>query len=192
MNNIFLAPNGTSIEYTRKNFDSVLYGRSYNSIEPFLNPKEKEILSKHKSLRVWGVKGWFWPTWFRIKPDDFILFYARKNFCYSAKVIMTKDSQELAGRLWLAGEEYKYMFFIDDLKETNIPLEVINKLAGYGLKKLEPFIPLNDRGLKAIKEKFGSIENFVDKHILSLKSKKIPHGLFAKIDYFFYNYFKTV
>lgn len=173
MSRLFLAPNGASIEYTRKNFETILYGRPYDFVEPFLSSEEKEILSKHKLLRVWGVKEWFWSTWFMMNPGDFVLFYERRNFCYSAQVIITKpkatkteESQQLAKRLWPDGEKWPFLFFVDNLKRINLSLDVINQLAGYKLKKLEPFIPLNDKGLKAITEKFGSIENFINQHTI--------------------------
>ncbi len=196
--NIFLAPNGTSIEYTRKNFETILCGRPYDFVEPFLKPEEKEILSKYETLKVWGVKtSWYEPSWAKMRPGDYVLFYERKHFCYSAKIIIPKHNEELAKRLWHTGE-YSCLFFVDSLKEINIPLEVINKLAGYELKKLEQFIPLHKRGLAAIEEEYGGIEKFIDKYSIFKQAnhieikQKVAQNLFVRMYHFLVHPFRKI
>lgn len=199
MNNIFLVPNGRSVEYTRSNFGSILIGKSYNSIEPFLNQKEREVLSKYELLKVWGVVEWHWSAWSRMQPGDFILFYEAGNFCFSAKVIATKHSEELAKQFHWSSEVYPYLFFVDNLKEVNIPMKVINQLAGFEPNYyLGTFTPLyndkvyNHKGrLNAIRERFGSIENFLAQYTLPLKPKELPHNPLVKMYYLLHNYFGT-
>ena len=99
-----------------------------------------------------------------------MLFYERKCFTYCATVIIKKDSQELADRLLSISDDCPYLFFVENLKKISIRLEDISQLGKYKLggwrSGLPGFLPLNPVGLKAIEEKFGSIENFIDHYTI--------------------------
>jgi len=165
MKNIFLAPRGNETAY--ENFEStIIGGRPYNFIEPFLDEKEKTILSKYSTISVWGNKESLMSRWEKMAPGDFVLFYAKGVFYYSARVVLTKYSVELGTKLWPLdenGNPWSCLFFVDELKEVNIPIKTVQELADYEptWDRVMGFMKLNDEGLQAITEKFGSIETFL-------------------------------
>jgi 5-methylcytosine-specific restriction endonuclease McrA len=165
MRNIFLAPR--SNETSHKNFEStIIEGRSYSFIEPYLSEEEKRILSKYPTIRVWGNKGSLRGRWEKMKPRDFVLFYAKGSFYYGARVVLTKYSEELGRKLWPADENgvpWTCLFFIENLKEINIPIRVVQELAEYEptWDRVQGFMALRDSGVKAIEERFGSAEIFL-------------------------------
>lgn len=165
MKNIFLAPRSSETSY--ENFEStILGGRPYSFIEPYLDEKEKAILSKYKTVSVWGNKESLMSRWEKMQPGDFVLFYAKGIFYYSARVVMTKYSVELGTKLWPVdenGNPWPCLFFVDDLREVNIPIKTVQELAEYEptWDRVQGFMRLRDEGLKAIADKFGSIEQFL-------------------------------
>lgn len=166
MKNIFLAPRSNETSY--KNFEStIIGGRPYSFVEPFLNPEEKAALSKYPTISVWGNKESLKSRWDKMQPGDFILFYARGIFYYSARVVLTKHSVELGTKLWPLdenGEPWTCLFFVEDLKEINIPIKMVQELTEYEptWDRVQGFMRLRDAGLQAISDKFGSIENFLN------------------------------
>ena len=104
MKNIFLAPRSNETSY--KNFESTIQGgRSYEFLEPYLNEQEKKVLSAYSQISVWGNKGSLRSRWEKMVPGDFVLFYAKGAFYYSARVVLTKYSEELGEKLWPADED---------------------------------------------------------------------------------------
>jgi len=166
MSNIFLAPrsNETSFE----NFEStILGGRDYSFVEPYLNEAEKKVLSKQAKVSVWGNKASLQSRWDAMEPGDFVLFYARGAFYYSARVVLKKYSEELGAKLWPPDEDGKpwpCLFFVDNLKEVNIPIKVVQELAEYEptWDRVQGFMRLRDSGISAIISKFGSVEFFLN------------------------------
>ncbi len=165
MKKIFLAPR--SNETSHKNFEStIIGGRSYSFIEPYLTDQEKNVLSKYKTISVWGNKESLRSKWGKMLPEDYVLFYAKGAFYYSARVVLTKFSNDLGSKLWPMdkdGEPWNCLFFVDNLKEINIPIKTVQELAEYEptWDRVMGFMQLRESGLKAIEEKFGSIENFI-------------------------------
>ncbi|MDQ5889921.1 MAG: endonuclease [Patescibacteria group bacterium] len=166
MRNIFLAPRSSETSY--ENFEStIMGGRPYSFLEPYLNDSEKNILSQHKQISVWGNKESLKGRWEKIQPGDYILFYAKGVFYYSARVMLIKYSRELGEKLWPLdedGEPWPCLFFVDNLREVNIPIKTVQELAEYEptWDRVQGFMKLRDEGLKAITEKFGSIETFLN------------------------------
>jgi len=98
MKNIFLAPRSNETSY--ENFEStIISGRPYSFVEPYLNDEERAVLSKFKTISVWGNKESLKSRWEQMKPGDFVLFYAKGFFYYSARVVLTKHSVELGTKL---------------------------------------------------------------------------------------------
>jgi hypothetical protein len=166
MKNIFLAPR--SNETSHENFESTIKGgRKYSFIEPYLNETEKKILSSYENISIWGNKESLRNRWEKMQPGDYVLFYARGIFYYSAKVVLTKHSSELGKKLWPLdedGEPWPCLFFVDNLREVNISIKTVQELAEYEptWDRVQGFMKLNDEGLKAITDKFGSIETFLN------------------------------
>lgn len=165
MKRIFLAPRADETSY--EHFKStIISGRTYSFLESYLNDEEKKILSKYKTISVWGNKESLKSRWDKMHPGDYVLFYKKGIFYYSATVITTKFSNELGEKLWPRGKDGKIwncLFFVDNLREINIPIKVVQELAGYKPKwdRVMGFMPLSDKGIKTIQEQFGTIDNFI-------------------------------
>lgn len=166
MKNIYLAPRSNETSY--KNFEStIIAGRPYSDIEPFLDDGEKKILSHHTVLSIWGTKESLRSRWADMKPGDYVLFYAQGIFYYSANVLLTKHSYDLGKRLWPVdedGEPWTCLFFVENLKEIKIPIEVIQQLANYSPSwdRVQGFMKLNEQGTKAIIDKLGDLDLFMN------------------------------
>lgn len=166
MKRIFLAPK--SNERSHANFGpSLLEGRTNSFVEPYLTEKEKEILSPYEILQIWGNKEVLRPRWEKMRPGDYVLFYAKGVFEYSARVVLTKFNIELGEKLWPVdknGNSWPCLFFVDNVKKINIPIKVVQELAEYEptWDRVQGFMPLRESGIQAIENKFGSIEKFLD------------------------------
>ena len=165
MKNVFLAPRSNETSF--KNFESTIVGgRPYSFLEPFLTPDEKSVLSKYKNISIWGNKESLRSRWEKMQSGDFVLFYAKGSFNYSGQIALTKHSPELGAALWPVdedGEPWTCLFFVDNLKEVAIPIQVLQELAGYAptWDRVQGFMRLNDAGVQAIADKFGDIETFL-------------------------------
>nr|HIK01153.1 HNH endonuclease [Candidatus Undinarchaeales archaeon ERR594346 U_76725] len=166
MRNIFLAPRASETAY--ENFEStILKGREYSFVEPYLDNKQKNVLSKYSSVSIWGNKESLRSRWEKMEHGDYVLFYASGKFYYSARIILTKFSTELGIKLWPIGEDGKpwpCLFFVDNLKEVSIPIQAVQELAEYEptWDRVQGFMRLNDKGIESIVDKFGSIESFIN------------------------------
>jgi len=166
MTRIFLAPR--SNETSNKNFKStILAGVPYEFLEPYLDEQEKQIIESLTVVRVWGNKESLRSRWEKMQPGDVILFYGKGVFYYSARVLLTKFNPELARELWGPDEEgrlWSCLFFVSKPKDIKIPIKVIQELAEYEptWDRVQGFMPLSEEGVKAIEEKFGSVESFVN------------------------------
>lgn len=166
MKNIFLAPRSNETAY--EHFQStILSGRPYSFVEPYLNEKEKTVLSKYETVRVWGTKENLRSRWEKMEPGDYVLFYGKGVFYESARIVLIKHSEELATKLWPLdndGSSWPCLFFVDNFKEVNISIKTVQELAEYEptWDKVLGFMRLNDKGLQAITQKFGSIETFLN------------------------------
>ena len=167
MPNIFLSPiaKETSIKGSTP---TLTVGRDYLEIEPFLDIKEKNILSKQSKLRMWGNKETRKSSWKKMKVGDYIVFYSNGIFSYSAKILLTKFDEKLAKFLWTVDKEddktWPCIFFVDNLRKIEIPIGVIQNIAGYDSTwdRVMTLMPLRDSGIKAIENKFGSVETFLN------------------------------
>jgi 5-methylcytosine-specific restriction endonuclease McrA len=167
--NIFLAPRANETSY--KNFESTIVGgRTYKFLEPYLTQTEKEALSRYqkKKISVWGNKESLKARWLKMRPGDYVLFYARGKFYYSGRVVLTKFSNELGAKLWPLdkqdGKPWNCLFFIDNLRKINLPIGILQEMADYSedWKVVMGFMPLREAATQAIVEKFGSVENFIN------------------------------
>jgi 5-methylcytosine-specific restriction endonuclease McrA len=171
---IFLAPR--SNETSHKNFESTIVGgRKYSELEPYLDENERRVLSQYPTVSVWGNKENLKGRWSQMEPGDLVLFYANHVFYYSARVVLTKFDENLGKRLWPVdkdGKPWPCLFFVDNVTEINIPIQLVQELAEYAdsWDRVQGFMRLNDRGTEAIKRKFGSLENFVSQEPEALEA----------------------
>lgn len=175
MSSIFLAPR--SNETSHQNFASTIEeGVAYSLVEPYLSETDKQTLSGSPTLKVWGCKEKLRSRWERMKPGDYVLFYAKGRFNYSARVVLPTFNEALGRVLWpnsKTGEPWSCLFFIDQVQETQIPIKSLQGFAGYEptWTRVQGFMKLNKAGTEAIIEQFGSIEAFIDQ----------PHQVFETL-----------
>ena len=89
-----------------------------------------------KPIHVWGVV----PgnndinigKWGKIKPGDVTLFAGNNKIFASAVVTLKSHNKELALELWGTdnqGETWEYIYFLDEVKELNIPYSIFKERA---------------------------------------------------------------
>ena len=173
--NIFLAPRANETSY--KNFLSTIeHGVDYNIIEPHLSDEGREILGNRDKIFAWGNKETKRSSWEKMAIGDWVLFYkgsegseTEGKFVYAGKHIFSQFSRELGLALWppKPGEEpWSCVFFLDELKPVYIPVSVINEAAGYKPNHVvQGFMPLNEQGVNGIVSKYGTVDNFLSKHL---------------------------
>lgn len=166
MTNVFLAPRSNETAY--EHFESTIKGgRPYPFVEPYLDEAEKEILSHYPTVSIWGNLESLRSRWERMEPGDYILFYEKGRFYFSARVVMRKFSEELALKLWppaKTGKPWSCLFFVDNIKDIDVPISAIREFADYdeGWDRVQGFMPLRESGVQAIIDKFGDIETFIN------------------------------
>lgn len=169
--NIFLAPRANETSY--KNFLSTIEnGVDYSIVEPHLTSEGKKLLGNKDKLFVWGNKASLESRWKKMDPGDLVLFYkgreggeTKGKFVYAGKLLFKQKSKGLGLALWPPKpneDPWSCVFFLKDLEKVYIPMADINNMAGYSENNIvQGFMPLNEKGVKTIFEKFGTIEKFL-------------------------------
>lgn len=184
---IFLVPRSNEISY--KNFLSTIEnGVDYSLIKNHLSDEGKIILSGKGKLFVWGNKESKKKSWDKMEYGDHVLFYKGREgdeqkgkFLYSGTLLFKQHSKELGLALWApkTGEEpWTCIFFLEDLKQINLPISDMTNLAGYSSNfVVQGFMPLSKVGVKNIISKYGTIEKFLDKYSqnIAIKVSDLDH-----------------
>jgi len=162
---VFLAPRSNETSY--EGFQSTIKnGISYMQIEPYLSQPLKEILAKQKKIYAWGCVDSLKGRWDKMREGDYVLFYVKGTFRYYGRTLCKQYSDQLSDVLWPRKTENAWgcIFFLDDIEPISIPMETLNKIAGYK----ENFVPQGFQELKEdavgeILKEYGSMENFFAK-----------------------------
>jgi hypothetical protein len=175
---IFLAPRSNETSY--KNFLSTIdNGVDFNIVEPYLEPRGKNILSGQKKLFAWGSKEIKKPSWDKMEVDDLVLFYVGRDsseiegkFVYAGKLLYKQYDRNLGLALWPPKpneEPWTCVFFLRDLTPVYIPISTIQRFGDYDKRfdRIQGFMPLNEKGTDLILKQFGNIDNFINKHKVS-------------------------
>lgn len=192
---VFLAPRSNETSY--KNFLSTIEnGIDYLIVEPHLPIDGKKILSKMNKLYAWGNKETKMSSWNKMDKGDLVLFYKGKEgnekeskFVYAGRVVYKHHSKDLGLALWppkKGQEPWTCIFFLEELTSVYIPVSVITELSNkYNFSMVQGFMPINDEAIAAFLNKYGSIDNFINKFKVSedldepieyeVKSEKIAH-----------------
>lgn len=174
--NIFLAPRSSETSY--KNFLSTIEnGVDFSLVERFLDDEGRNILGPEKKLYVWGNKETRKSAWDKMRQDDLVLFYKQGKFVYAGRLLYKYFSKDLGLSLWPAkknNEPWVCIFFLRDLKPINMSIIDFNNLSKgvYHLGSVQGFMPVKEKVVANIIEKFGTLEKFVDSYIV-LATKKI-------------------
>ena len=126
-------------EKNRQNLDrTIWFGSSieecYN--EGLLTENERDILNRiypEGRFFCWGTHDGSPKQQFdKIEVDDFVLAssgdYA--NITGSVSYVMPRPNPELGHKLWNS-RDWKWIFFIKDIREVSIPLDNVQSLIGY-------------------------------------------------------------
>lgn len=173
MERVFLAPRSNETSY--KNFLSTIEnGIDYLIIEPYLSETGKRILSSKKKLFAWGNKEVKIGSWNKMEPGDLVLFYKgregneeQSKFIHAGRVIYKQHSENLGLALWppKKGElPWTCVYFLDELTSVYIPISEVTSLSeNYHFSMVQGFMPINDEARRNLFNKYGSIDNFVNK-----------------------------
>jgi hypothetical protein len=165
---MFTASNSEAYQHY---IDTVENGFSLESVSKFLPTGDFNYLTKiygNKPIRAWGAlpgRG-NETTWHTLQRGHPILIYRNKNFEYYAFVSYKLHDQDLAQHLWKvnhAGQTWEYAYFLDNLTEVSVPIDVFNRLIGYAQHWIpRGFHKIDDEKSQNLIGRFGSIEAFLN------------------------------
>jgi len=134
-------------------------------------------------IKLWALKESLRDRWTSIDNEDYILFYHAGKFIYAARVSFkypfTEESKQVEAGSYLAesiwgrdvdGKTWPYLFFLEDVREIDLPLPKLNELTGYNLKAVAGF-------MKIRKEKAQSIIEYLQQIYLKPPVKPSPKPL---------------
>ena len=141
MNKIILQPVDAG-NAPQRYVDTIQNPVDISRIKRFVREDEYNILKKYYyrqgRIPVWGVtpgKGDVnCRKWSRIKRGDTTLFGRQDRIIASAIVTLTTHNKELALDLWnqnSEGETWEYIYFLDGVRNQNIPYAEFNRAAQY-------------------------------------------------------------
>jgi len=170
MRNIFLAPRSgkKSAEHFRK---TIQYGFQKRDIESHLSEEDKQALEERDIVYIWGNRGEGRRPWAKMEKADYVFFYQEGKITWIGELLYKTHNKPLADALWeqyVEGdkrESYEYVFFLENLREVEIDYALLKDFAGYKPNAVVfGFQSYRERGIKNLREKHGSIENFIDTH----------------------------
>jgi len=138
MSKIILQPSGN--KDAREHYvDTIKNNISLKTIQSFVSPQEFEVLQQiypTGECKVWGVTpaGNNITKWNRIKSGDVTLFSKEGGIFASAVTTFKLHSKNLASELWNynnKGQTWEYIYFLDEVKNHNIPYVEFNRAVGY-------------------------------------------------------------
>lgn len=156
--NLFLAPCSNSDAYAHLR-DTVIRRVPTETVNEFSNHE-----FQHDVVSVWGNREGTESKWRQIEKEDFLLFYKEGEYIYGAEIIDTETNTKLGKNLWPddSGDPWKHIIYLKEPFRLELSHDEINELADYSENyNLMGFQPLNDEGIKSIKEKYGSVRNFL-------------------------------
>jgi len=164
--NIVLAP--CSNEVGKENLERTVL----NSVQPEMCSKYTE-LDLDEPVGIWGTGEHNKGTWKRINECDILLFYTGE-FCYkyAARIIGKEVNKDLAIRLWSSEDDdkmrrpfgqrsWRFLLFLEEIKEVNIDSEELHDYANYVRGFPMQFKLLLDKGVEAIVEEYGGVQDYV-------------------------------
>lgn len=178
--NVFLVPSSSSA--ARDNFQrTVLDGVGVEVIREY-----SDIPFSSEALPVWGTREGNVSTWDQLREGDYLLFYQEQHYAFAARVLAVEENEPLGRELWpdhKEGQPWKYIMYLENVFETDIPRAEINEFADYS----EGFPPrgfqsLNDTAVEQIKEQYGSIWEYIQQRLLDGPIQAELEGYDSDID----------
>ena len=186
MNKIILQPAGNPDAYEHY-IESCSNPVSLNRITSFVSENDARILRTIYSTGVflWGVTAGKTLSnkrnWDKIESGDVGLF-SRNGVIFSSGVVTYKmHNKDLALELWGTdndGETWEYIYFLDEIKNHNIPYPYFNEVVGYKKKYIiRGFNVLDESKSNAVFEKFNLRSGIHLPPIEKDEHKEILHNL---------------
>lgn len=130
-----------------------------------------KVLYKGNFEQLWGVISHD-KTWGKLKKNDILCIYKGGRIVYVLDVKEKLIDTAFSKKTWnpkvkISGEivYYDRIILFNNIRKTNFSYDLIKKMAGYKPKaSVRYFFELSEIGHKTIIEKFGSIDNFIEKN----------------------------
>ena len=177
----FLAPRSNETSY--KNFLSTIEsGVDFAIVESHLDEEGLQRLSARGKLFVWGNKETKKASWDKMELGDLVLFYKGREgqeregkLIYAGTLVYKQHSRELGLALWppkKGQEPWVCIFFLENLRAIYIPISDIADYAGYSRNfVVQGFMPLREKAVQRILERFESVDKFLDYYSEDLEEK---------------------
>lgn len=121
---------------------------------------------KGKLLHLWAVRAstQLRPTWSRIAPGDWFVFYSRGRIFGVARVFDICDSRAVATALWgrKDGSEFRLLVLFDQVEQLDVPAWDYRSVLG---SRFIGFRRLSDNLRATLIRKFGSVDAFVQREL---------------------------
>jgi len=137
--NVAIQPCGDSV--AQKHYsDTIANPVPKTKIVPFLTPSQLNQYDAAcgEESAVWGVtpgkRGQNEAKWSHLVPGDVALLYHDKRIFSTGKIVLTMRNEALAASLWSRTEDgatWEYIYFLDELREIDIPVSKYNEALGY-------------------------------------------------------------
>ncbi|MEM2930974.1 MAG: hypothetical protein QW797_08990 [Thermoproteota archaeon] len=159
---VFLAPG-----FFKNIKRSIADGVSVNELDVRDSSLRDKIIESYGSglVKLWALKETLRSRWTSIDKGDYVLFYHDRKFIYMGRVLFkypfvdeprqVEAGSYLAESVWgkdVDGRTWPYLFFLEDVKEIDLPLTKLNELTGYNLSALGGFMKIREekKALKVI------------------------------------------
>lgn len=163
MRKIFLAPRSNETAY--KNYISSMQGRAREEVLPSLSVEDAQKLGPDERFFIWGCQPSLKSRWSALELGDYIIFYARGKFISVGELKFKTINEDLALKLWPPNKEthepWSCLFFVDNIRELDVPIERFKKMTGYKFDRVQGFMRVTEGYLDTIESKYGSAEKFV-------------------------------
>lgn len=176
MKNIFLAPR--SGEQSSGNFQKTIQnGYKKQDLLPYLEDSDRKALAEKNIVFIWGNRPGGKAPWEKMQKSDYVFFYQHGKITWIGQLMYKTHNKKLADALWGpyiskgVKEYWEYVYFLENLVNVKIDYSILRELAGYKPNAIvQGFQSYRENGIKAILDKYGSIENFMNMYRVDKQS----------------------
>lgn len=142
--------------------ESIKEGIPLENVERYVSEEHLQMLAEgdEDRVRLWGTTAE--DKWNRVERGDIVLIYREGKFIGRARAIVTEDNPTLAEHLWEADSPWRFLLFMDQFEEINVPLEEFNALVDYEDNYIpQGFTRVADRRVRHVLNEYESLENAI-------------------------------
>lgn len=155
-------PVGYKNEIARKNFQTAVFEGVPRST--YRHHTDREL---DNPAKIWGYREKGKGTQRQLSFGDYLLFYpGNKEYRYAARISGKEHNLSLGREIFQSPDEpFEYIVYIDKIYEISIDSRELHRdFAGYKIDHPVKSQPFNDRTYEAIRERYGSVEEYLDAH----------------------------